>query len=124
MHDSVGWGPARLALLGPSDFMGFPYGQSFAADKHGNWYMGIREQSWGTFPYESAMYSRFQGDTWIWPVTIAEGDDYIGLDYGLPLLVARPDTGFWVVYSRSADYQQNRVLIDHLAPTRLSRLPS
>jgi len=118
VHDSLGWGSVRLALRGPGSAMEFPRGQYFAADGHGNWYMGICEEH-APLPdlYTSALYSRLQGDTWIWPLAIARGaGDPVDLDYGLPVLVARPDTGFWAVYSRSARYEQDKVLIDHLVP--------
>jgi hypothetical protein len=116
LHDASGWRPERLALRGPEGVMEFPAGQYFAADRRGNWYMGICEEN-APLPdlFTSALYSRFQGDTWIWPRAIAIGyGSPIFLDYGLPSLVARPDSGFWAVYERWCD-EPPRVIVDHLA---------
>jgi hypothetical protein len=48
--------------------------------------------------YSSAMFSRLDGDTWLWPKVIAEGyGSPVYLDYLAPTLVPRPDTGVWSV---------------------------
>ncbi len=77
--------------------------------------MGINE-SGGLMPhfFSHALYSQFHGDTWTEPGYIAGGLD--SLYYGLPSLVARPDTGLWAVYLRSVPGEEDRVLVDHLIP--------
>jgi hypothetical protein len=118
VRDSLGWQPVRLALPGPEGVMAFPAGQYFAADKHGTWYMGICEEH-APLPdlYTSALYSRFQGDTWNWPRVIAQGyGSPAYVDYGLPSLVARPDTGLWAVYEHWTTMGAGRLLVDHLVP--------
>jgi hypothetical protein len=106
VHDSLGWGNVRLALP-----MGGMSGLSFAADKHGAWYMGIYEAGWDV---SFALCSRLEGDTWTEPEYIAVGLDSIG--YSVPTLVARPDTGLWAVYSRYTYATQDMVVVDHLIP--------
>jgi hypothetical protein len=113
VHDSLGWGNGRLAM--PMSGVG---GLNFAADKLGDWYMGICYQN-APMPdlFSSALYSRFDADTWTGPYSIAVGyGDPLEIDYGLPSLVARPDTGFWAVYTRSAYNEKSKVLVDHLLP--------
>jgi hypothetical protein len=115
VHDSLSWGPVRLALLAFDDYMGYPSDMSFAADRYGNWYMGLCDEHVDFCI--SAVYSRFEGDTWMWPRAIARGyGDPLNIDYGMLSLVARPDTGFWAVYTRSANYEKSKVLVDHLIP--------
>jgi hypothetical protein len=124
LHDSVGWGYRQLALLAFTDFLEAPEGLSFAADKHGNWYMGICEDNEGMpYPASSALYSRFQGDTWTWPSVIAAGSNYVGTRYGLPSLVARPDTGLWAVYSSGGRYYESYGIdVAHLIPSSVVHL--
>jgi hypothetical protein len=130
VHDSLGWCPVRLALLACSDYLDYPLDLSFAADRNGNWYMGICNECLAF--YTSALYSRFEGDTWSWPRIIARGyGDPLDIDYRLLSLVARPDTGFWAVYTKSAKYTESSVLVDHLIPdsscvniTALHNIPS
>lgn len=112
-HESLGWGDVQQAVQLPG-----VVGLNFAADKAGDWYMGICYQN-APLPdlYSSALYSRFDGDTWTGPYSIAVGyGDPLDIDYGLPSLVARPDTGFWAVYTRSAYNEKRKVLVDHLIP--------
>ncbi len=120
VHDSLGWGPERQALPGPGSV-----GQSFAVGKQGDWYMGICVQ-YAPLPglCTSALYSMFQGDTWIWPHSIAEGSGSpLFIDYGLPLMVARPDSGLWAVCSHST-YGVSEILIDQVLPDTIRRLAS
>ena len=107
VHDSLGWGDIRLAL--PA---GGIVGLNFAADKDRNWHMGICQQS-APYPnlFSSAYYGRFQGDTWaVGALGVGSPDPY-WMDYGMPTLVARPDSGFWAVYSRRAYQEEDRVLV-------------
>jgi hypothetical protein len=114
VHDSLGWGQVRLALA-LSDYLQPPRDISLAADKNGNWYMGICEDNVAVHRVSSALYSGLEGDTWTWPSVIARGDDFMERSFGLPSLVARPDTGLWAVYGYGW-FARDGIAIDHLPP--------
>jgi hypothetical protein len=117
IRDSGRWGVPELAIRGPDTLiMNFPAGQSFAADRDGNWYMGIQEE---TAPYpdlfQSAMYSRLEADTWIWPRDIARGwGSPLEECHYLPALVPHPDSGFWTVHGRSSAHSPSAVMTGRL----------
>ncbi len=98
IRDSGRWTEPELAI-NPA-VMETPAGHSFAADREGNWYMGIEENT-APLPdlYESAMYSRLEGDTWTWPRYIARGwGSPVYADNYLPTLTPHPDSGLWSVH--------------------------
>ncbi len=90
-RDSAGWhAPLRA-------YSGYPAAgpMSFAADAQGNWYLGFAI----LMPYSSAVYSRWDGDSWQSASYIAQGvGDPIETNFPAPVLVKRPDSGLWVVY--------------------------
>ncbi len=90
-RDSTGWhAPLRA-------YSGYPAAgpMSFAADAQGNWYLGFAILT----PYSSAVYCRWDGDSWQSANYIAQGvGDPIETNFPAPVLVKRPDSGLWVVY--------------------------
>jgi hypothetical protein len=117
MRDSAGWhGPVMVIRSAPGGVMGFPAGHSFGSDRLGTWFMGIEEQT-APLPdlYESAMYSRLDGDTWIWPRDIARGyGSPVYVDHCLPILVAHPDSGVWSVHEYLGS-GHDEFWLDHVA---------
>jgi hypothetical protein len=113
VRDSGVWSEPALAIRGPDpQLMRYPAGFSFAADREGNWYMGI-EENWGSLPdgHESAMYSRLDGDTWTWPRYIEKGwGSPAYVDCFLPTLAPHPDSGLWSVHDyRNMSTSQVRI---------------
>ena len=93
-RDSAGWHASMVysdsCAAGP---------MSFASDAAGNWYLGFATLT----PYSSAVYCRFDGDSWLSPRTLDHGmSDPFETDFLAPTLVTRPDSGLWACYDMSA----------------------
>ena len=96
VRDSGRWSEPELAI-GSHTMEGIPTACSFGTDREGNWLMGIEEQTGSlTDMYLSAMYSRLEGDTWIWPRYLAQGQaNPEKVDNHLPTLTPNPEYQFW-----------------------------
>jgi len=92
-RDSTGWHASRVYY---GSYAAGP--MSFASDAAGNWYLGFATLT----SYSSAVYCRFDGDSWQSPRYIARGtNDPFETDFLAPTLVTRPDSGLWASFDMS-----------------------
>ena len=113
-RDDAGWHPFEKSI----DSFWSSGAESFAADRQGNWYLSVVACALDAPGIiESAMYSRLDGDSWMFPRGIAAGmGTPISSGHYSMVLVPHPDSGLWEVNDWSAYREKPRVYVHRVLP--------